>query len=71
LLPELNNLTSLQAVDLEIRALTQVQQEIPANMRGLESKLAEIQADTAEKEETLEENSIASWKRKWPCSMKA
>ncbi len=55
MLPELNNLTSLQAVDLEIRALTQVQQEIPANMRGLESKLAEIQADTAEKEETLEE----------------
>jgi uncharacterized protein len=55
LLPELSNLTSLQTVDLEIRALMQVQQELPENMRGLESKLAEIQAVAAEKEQALEE----------------
>jgi predicted nucleic acid-binding Zn-ribbon protein len=55
LLPELSNLTSLQAVDLEIRGLMQVQQELPESMRGLESKLAEVQAIAAEKEEELEE----------------
>lgn len=55
MLPELNNLISLQSVDLEIRGLMQVQQELPESMRGLESKLAEIQAITAEKEQELEE----------------
>jgi predicted nucleic acid-binding Zn-ribbon protein len=55
LLPELSNLTSLQAVDLEIRGLMQVQQELPGSMRGLESKLTEVQAIAAEKEEELEE----------------
>lgn len=55
MLPELSNLTSLQAVDLEIRGLVQVQQELPESMRGLESKLAEVQAIVAEKEEELEE----------------
>jgi uncharacterized protein len=55
LLPELNKLISLQAVDLEIKGLMQVQQELPENMRGLESKLAEVQAITAEKEQELEE----------------
>jgi predicted nucleic acid-binding Zn-ribbon protein len=55
LLPELNKLISLQAVDLEIKSLMQVQEELPENMRGLESKLAEVQAITAEKEQELEE----------------
>jgi uncharacterized protein len=55
LLPELINLTSLQAVDLEIKDLMQVQQELPESMRGLESKLAEIQSATTEKEQALEE----------------
>jgi hypothetical protein len=55
LLPELNNLTSLQAVDLEIKVLMQGQQELPESMRGLESKMAEIQIITAEKEQELEE----------------
>jgi hypothetical protein len=55
LLPEIINLTSLQAVDLEIKDLMQVQQELPESMRGLESKLAEIQSVTTEKEQALEE----------------
>jgi uncharacterized protein len=55
LLAELNNLISLQEVDLGIKGLVQVQQELPESMRGLESKLAEIQAITAEKEQELEE----------------
>jgi len=55
LLPELNNLISLQEVDLEIKGLMQVQQDLPESMRGLESKLAEIKAIAAEKERELEE----------------
>jgi predicted nucleic acid-binding Zn-ribbon protein len=55
LLAELNNLISLQSVDLEIKGLMQVQQELPESMRGLESKLAEITTITAEKEQELEE----------------
>jgi uncharacterized protein len=55
LLPELNNLISLQTVDLEIKGLMQVQQELPESMRGLESKLAEIKTITSEKEQELEE----------------
>jgi uncharacterized protein len=55
LLPELNNLISLQAVDLEIKDLMQAQQVLPENLRGLESKLAEIQTIATEKEQELEE----------------
>ncbi len=55
MLQELSNLVSLQTVDLEIRGLLQVQQELPESMRGLESKLAEVQAITAEKQQELEE----------------
>jgi uncharacterized protein len=55
LLPELNKLIFLQAVDLEIKGLVQVQQELPESMRGLEDKLAEVQAITAAKEQELEE----------------
>lgn len=55
MLPELNNLISLQTVDLEIKGLMQVQQELPESMRGLESKLAEIEAIVAEKQQELEE----------------
>jgi uncharacterized protein len=55
LLPELNNLISLQTVDLEIKGLMQVQQELPESMRELESKLAEIKIITAEKTQELEE----------------
>jgi predicted nucleic acid-binding Zn-ribbon protein len=55
LLPELNNLISLQTVDLEIKGLMQVQQELPESMRGLESKLTEVKAIAAEKEQELEE----------------
>lgn len=55
MLPELDKLISLQAVDLEIKALLQVQQELPESMRGLEQKLAELQAAAAAKEQELEE----------------
>lgn len=55
MLPELNNLISLQTVDLEIKGLMQVQQELPESMRGLESKLTEVKAIAAEKEQELEE----------------
>jgi uncharacterized protein len=55
LLPEISNLLSLQEVDLEIKGLMQVQQELPESMRGLESKLAEVQAITAEKQQEHEE----------------
>lgn len=55
MLPELNNLISLQEVDLEIKGLMQVQQDLPESMRGLESKLSEIKAIAAEKEQELEE----------------
>jgi uncharacterized protein len=55
LLPELNELISLQSVDLEIRGLMQVQQELPESMSGLESKLAEVKAIAAEKEQELED----------------
>ena len=55
MLPELNNLISLQAVDLEIKGLMQVQQELPESMKGLESKLTEVKAIAAEKEQEMEE----------------
>jgi uncharacterized protein len=55
LLKELSNLISLQTVDLEIRGLMLVQQELPESMRELEIKLAEVQAITAEKQQELEE----------------
>lgn len=55
MLPELINLISLQSVDLEIRGLMQVQQELPESMKGLESKFAEVQALAAEKQKELEE----------------
>lgn len=55
MLPELNNLISLQSLDLEIRGLIQVQQELPESMRGLESTLAELEAEAAEKQQELEE----------------
>ena len=55
MLPELNHLITLQSVDLEIKDLLQVQQELPQTMRELEAKLAEIQAGAAEKQQELEE----------------
>lgn len=55
MLKELSNLISLQTVDLEIRGLLQVQEELPGSMRELESKLAAVQAVTAEKQQDLDE----------------
>jgi uncharacterized protein len=55
LLKEISNLISLQTVDLEMRGLMQVQQELPESMRELESKLAEVKAIAAEKQQELEE----------------
>jgi len=55
LLEELTNLISLQKVDLEIRGLLQIQEELPESMRELESRLAEVEATAAEKQQQLEE----------------
>jgi predicted nucleic acid-binding Zn-ribbon protein len=55
LLQEISNLISLQTVDVDIKSLLQVQQELPDSLRGLETSLAEVQAVTAEKQQELEE----------------
>ncbi len=55
MLPELTNLISLQAVDLEIKSLLQDQQELPQTMHDLAGKLAELQAEAAAKQQILAE----------------
>lgn len=55
MLPELNNLITLQAVDLEIKDLLHIRHELPQTMQELQAKLAELQASAAEKQQELEE----------------